>query len=63
MGGVSDPLDCPSNEGCKPESMRGTPASRREKVSTIIPLLYLFLQKVIVSNFDIISYLDITYVI
>jgi len=24
--GVSDPLDCPSNEGCKPEPMRGTPA-------------------------------------
>jgi len=22
--GVSDPLDCPSNEGCKSESMRGT---------------------------------------
>jgi len=22
--GVSDPLDCPSNERCKPEPMRGT---------------------------------------
>jgi len=33
----SDPLDCPSNEGCNPEPMRGTPASRRKEVSLLYP--------------------------
>jgi IS605 OrfB family transposase len=34
--GVSDPLDCPSNEGCKPEPMRGTLAlSGRPKITSL----------------------------